>query len=161
MAINKATPRTREQALEERRAELDVMQQMEAQRQTEQAEQQRDHNEFAARVQARRNAIDAHIRQRWLQMEDRPMTEAEMAAARREIEQEAYAQYQASSPPTLDAIYEAKRAEELAAREEAERQRLAAITPRQLWKSTLSYQDQVRVEKWEAINKLPWPGFSE
>src|SRR5260221_2158611 len=153
----KVPPRTREQRLAERYAELDWQQQMEAQHQAERAEQQKEHDEFAARVQAAHDAQDAFIRRSWAQRSSEPMSEAAMAQARREIQEQLLEQMPPGSVPTLDAVYQDIAAEERAAAEAAEAARLAAITPRQLWMSTLSLQERERIGKWQELNKMPWP----
>jgi len=80
--------------------------------------------------------------------------EAQLSALSAQIEQEAFASVKASGTiPTWDELYAAKRAEEQAAREQAEAERIAALTPRDIWLTTLPWQERERVSKWEAVNK--------
>lgn len=115
----KPQPKTRQQLLEERRAEFDAIQQTQARHEAERAERERENNEFMARVQQRREAIDGYIKHSWAQRADMPMTESQMAQARAEIEQAAIAQVKIDRPAGLDPIFRQKRVDEQAAELEA------------------------------------------
>lgn len=149
--------KTREQLQAERFSEIEAIQQMQARRDAERAERQRQQDEFAAQVQAQRDAREAFVRRRWMQMEDRPMTQSEIAAVQMQISQEWLALHPPPTIPSLEELHQAKHAEEKAAAEEAERQRIAAIPLAQLRRSTLPWQEQQRRAKWEQINSRPWP----
>lgn len=140
----------------QRLAELDVIEQMHLVHEQERLEKQKEQDDFMARVQARRDAVDSYIRHSWAQRSNDTMTEAQLNALRAQIEQEALAQVRPTIP-TLGQIYEAKRAEELAAREAAEQARIAALTPREIWLTTLSWAERQHVLKYEQINNMPYP----
>ncbi len=59
--------------------------------------------------------------------------------------------------PTWQELGAQWQAERIAAKAAAEQARIAAITPRQIWMSQLTWSQQERVRKWEAINPgLEW-----
>ncbi len=103
---------------------------MEAQRQDQQIAAQAEHADFARRVTASRNA-GANVA-------------ALLAEAR-------------ATMPSWDSYYREKAAQEQAAAEEAERQRIAALTPKEIWMSTLQSAERAHINRWESINKAPWP----
>src|SRR5260370_13004704 len=151
----KAKPKTREEKLQQRRAELDWQAQMDVAREALQAEQRKEHNAFAERVQAMHDAQDTFIKRSWAQRSDEPMSEAAMAQARREISEQLVEQMPPGTIPRLDGIYQAQARAEQAAAEEAERQRIAALDPHAVWLSTLPWHERLHVAKWEAINRQP------
>ncbi len=112
---------------EQSRQKMDIIAQMEAQYALERAASQAEQDAFMARVQATREAIANG------------------------------AKVDMSTVPTLDEIYRAKRAEEVAAAEAAEQARIAALTPRDIWLSTLSFQERNHIAKWEQINRMEYP----
>lgn len=155
--VTRYPPKTREQLQAERLAEIDAIQQMQLRRDAEQAARRAEQAAFEAKVQERRDRIDSYIRRSWAQRSDVPMGEHELAAIHAQIEREAF-ELNKVTVPTLAEIHEAKRAEEQAAAEAAEAARIAALTPREVWMSTLPWQEQQRIAKWEAINKgQQWP----
>lgn len=139
-----------------RLAELDAIEQMRLAHAAERAEKQKEQDEFMARVQARRDAVDSYIRRSWAQRSNDALSEAQLNALRAEIQQEAFAQVR-TTIPTMGEIFEAKRAEEQAAKEAAEQARIAALTPREIWLTTLSWAERQHVLKYEQINNMPWP----
>ncbi|SRR6266567_1894984 len=154
--VSKRAPKTREEKIAERRAEIDAIAQMQANWEAEQAERQRDHNEFAARVEAGHAAVASFIHKAWAQREDSPLPEREFYAVQHAIEQEALEQVRATVP-TLDGIYSADTAARREAEAEAERARIAAIPDRDIWRSTLPPAEQDRISKWEHIKKMKYP----
>jgi hypothetical protein len=104
------------------------------QAQAEQAQAERQ--EFMQRIETRRKA-EAEAAKRGEQLQHEPI-------------------------PHLRDVWQEKRAAELAEAEAQEAARIAALTPRELWYSTLSFQDQRKVEVWERVNrgqKYPVPGL--
>src|SRR6266487_6121981 len=112
--------------LEKRRAELDIIQQMEAESAIRRQEARKEEDEFLARGQARREALER----------GQPM---EVAI------------------PTFEQIFQASRDAELVERQRQEQERIAAMTPRDLWSSTLSFEDRLHIRRWENVNNMPYP----
>ena len=155
----KAKPKTREERIAERGAEIDAIQQMNAAHQAERAEREREHNAFMQRVQQGRDRVESFVQHSFVQRADDSMTPAQLDALHKQIQDEAYERERTMfpAPPSLADIYAAKAAEEQAAEEEAERQRIAALTPREIWMSTLPWNERAHIQRWEAINRMPWP----
>ena len=152
-------PKTREQLLQERVAEIGWQQQMEAAHAAEQAEREREHAALMQRVQARRDAIDSFIRRSWAQRSSEPMTQAQYAQVSAEIEQQALEQARAEGAiPTLDEIFAEDTARRAAEAEAAERARIAAIPPKENWRASLRFTDREWVDKYEQIRKTRYPG---
>jgi hypothetical protein len=61
------------------------------------------------------------------------------------------------SVPTLAELMTQRRNEELAERQRQEQERIASLTPRQIWMSTLPATEQARIRKWEQINRMEFP----
>src|SRR5258708_37329922 len=61
------------------------------------------------------------------------------------------------TPPTLSEVYAPSREAASAAKAEAERARIAALTPAQIRRSTLPWSEQRSIARWEAVNRMPWP----
>jgi hypothetical protein len=138
MAI-KAKP-TPEQQRASRIAQLDsekaYFEQITLTQQAEREQSQAERQEFTQRVEARRKAEAA-------------------AASRGE-------QLQHEPIPHIRDVWAATRAAELQAEAEKEAARIAALTPRDVWFSTLSFTDQQKVSVWERVNKgqkYPVPGL--
>jgi hypothetical protein len=128
--MQKRKPLTPAEMREQRRAEVDVLQQMEAAHAAERAEKQAEQDKFMAKVEANRQKVATA-----------------MAAGT----------YEPPHIPTWHERGEADRAARQAAQAEAESARIAALTPRQIWMSTLSYGERQRIEKWEFMNKMEYP----
>jgi hypothetical protein len=114
--------------------------------------------QLAAQTQARRAELDyfAQIEAQRQAEQDARNHERELLVRRIEYGRE-HREIDRSAVPSLDGIYQAARVEEQLAEQQAEAARRAAITPRQVWMSTLNWQDRQRVLAWEGINKQPYP----
>ncbi len=148
--------KTREEQQAARWTELEYFAQIEQQRQEKRAADRAQQDEFAQRVQARRDAIDTYIRRSWAQREDRPMTAQEFAQERAEIEQEALAQVKVTIP-TWEEIGRQWHDERIAAEAQAEAERRAAISPHDTWLTTLPWAERQHIQKWEQINGMEYP----
>lgn len=115
---------------EQRRAELDYFRQVEAQRQAEREAAEAEHRAFYARVVAHRQAVERG--------------EIDPAAIR-------------ASLPTWEGFYREKAEQDRAQAEAEERERRAALSPREVWLSTLPASERRHIATWEHINKMPWP----
>lgn len=142
---------------EQSRQRWDISQQMEAHYAAERAEKQAEQEAFMAQVQARKERIASHVSHSFAQRARDDMSPAQLAALREEIQQEAFAKERPPAPPTLDELYRAERAAELQAQADAEAARIAALSPRDIWMSTLSFQERERISKWEQINRMEYP----
>lgn len=124
-------PKTQAERLEAARAEvaakLDWQAQMEMAHAAERAEREKEQNDFALRVQQRRDAVARGV------IPEPPVI------------------------PTITGIYAQKQAEQEAEVERLEAARIAALSPLDLWKSALPFAERQRVATWEAINHQPWP----
>jgi membrane protein involved in colicin uptake len=121
----------------ERKAELAYFAQMEADRKEREALQRADRDAFVARAQATRREFAKAQEQGETWVPDEPI-------------------------PTINQVFSAKASEEKAAAAAAEAARIAALTPRDVWFSTLSFTDQQKVSVWERVNKgqkYPVPGL--
>jgi hypothetical protein len=58
---------------------------------------------------------------------------------------------------TMNDHYAAKAEAEKLAAEQAEAARVAALTPRDLWMSTRTWQQRKQIAAWEGVNKMPYP----
>jgi hypothetical protein len=126
MAV-KAKPKTREERLAERRAELDVMAQMQLQADEQRAAQEAEQNAFLLAVQQRRDAVARGV----------------------ELEPPVI--------PTITGIYVEKHAQDMAEAERLEAERIASLTPRDIWLSTRSLSERNSIARWEQINGMPYP----
>src|SRR5260370_27845544 len=146
----KPKPLTREEKMQQRFAELDWEQQMQAYHAAERAEQEREHNEFAQRVQARRDA-EAAIAKRFAMQRpaDRPMSAAEQQQEQEAIEAAIAEAFPPVAIKSFDQIYGEQRAQEVAAAEAAEAARIAALSPRDVVLSALPQAKKEDMWKWE------------
>jgi hypothetical protein len=122
----KAKPKlTPAQQREARIAELDAVQQMQL------ADQQR-------RLEAKAAS-------------DASMLEIQQGRAARQAAKEA-GNYEPPTVPTINEVFQAKAAEERAAAEEAERQRIAALDPHAVLYSALPIEKKQFIDRWRAAN---------
>lgn len=66
--------------------------------------------------------------------------------------------------PTFEAIMAEKRAAEKAAAAEAEALRISQLSKRDIWMSTLSWKEQEKVRRWQALNpglEYPMPEMAK
>jgi len=101
-----------------------------------------------------------HAEQRRIKQAEQEAQEQRILAAKRERERVvADAEARGEEPPPIqrpaswDDHYAQLRQEELAAQAQAEAERIAALTPRDIWLTTLPWAERERVSKWEAVNK--------
>lgn len=79
---------------------------------------------------------------------------AEMAEERLRREGRVIQQY---AGPRLTGVYTQARDEERARIQQEEAARIAALSPRELWLSTLPWEQRAHIAKWEQINRREWP----
>jgi hypothetical protein len=129
--MQKRKPLTNAEKLEQRIAELDVIQQMEVHYAAERAERQKEQDAFMLKVQQNRDARAA-------------------ALARGE-------ELEAPIIPTIAELYAQKRAEEEAEAERLEAERISQLNPRDVWLSTRPLSERQHIAKWEGINRMAYP----
>lgn len=79
---------------------------------------------------------------------------AEMAQEQLRREGKVIQQY---AGPRLTGLYTQKHAEEMARIQQEEAERIASLSPRELWLSTLPWEQRAYIAKWEQINRRDWP----
>lgn len=157
--LTKPQPKTRADAIRERAEQIDWQYEMAARREAEQAERLKSQEDFARRVNAARAAHAGVVHRLEMQVEDGRLTQEQANAINAAANQEAFAEARERLAATggLAGYFEAKRAEELAAEAEAERQRIASISNHDRWVASLDWPDRERVRKYEAIMRVPHP----
>jgi hypothetical protein len=134
----------------ERRAELEVWEQQAAADAQMRYEAQAEHRAFEQRVAARKQAEWAIAQKHWnMRPADRPMSPAELQAEHDAIAAEIAIALPWTQPPPLDDLYRQTLQAEQAAKAEAERQRIAALSPHDRFFSMLPYKSQQAIAKRE------------
>ncbi len=156
----KAAPKTLAELRAERQATFDSFQQHNAQQSAEHAARDAEYAAFKARVQARHLAREQAISAAIDAAEQRPAAE-DYYAFRARVEREAIEAElveQAGAIPRLEGIYRVDAEAKREALAEAERARLAALDPRQIWFSLQSPARQREILSWQGVNKgLTYP----
>lgn len=127
----KIPQKTQADRLAERWAELDYFARLQAAQDQRRAEQHAQEQAFLQRV-----------------------------AQRRQAEQTAIARGEELPPvavPTIGSVYANTHAQRLLERNQQEAARIASLSDRQLWFSTLSWREKQAIATWEMVNKMEYP----
>jgi hypothetical protein len=119
---------------------------------------------IATQQEARRQDLEQmHLRDEQVKAADQAKRDEHSAFLQRvQATREAVARGEITPDTTspraqLNAHYREQAEQERQAKAQAEAARVAALTPREIWLTTLPFAEQQRVSVWERTNKMEWP----